>query len=412
MMNPSPAYIQSNSNDKKWFYRLKGENGLLEYLSDEEKILHLIISYINAENTRFYTSFESHSEFLHYMLKLPVEKRCFHEVVIERRPQKMRFDLDIKRYKYLDDKVIEEVSEDEIQVFIDELIESIISEFQNLGFRIDPKTNILLFSSNGKEKWSYHIIIDGFYCETHQDAGELFKKIVSRMTSKHLDWLDSSIYSANHCLRSLGSVKEGKTNDGLSELRVKILEKCWKFKGEEIRFEYSETPRHEKHELALEFERSFLTLVSNCYPIPSLVQRQILDGVQNKVEKQADDDVMDYAFRVFQSCYGNVCSYVGSMGNIIMMKRNYASGCPICDRVHENQNAFLYLRAVETENDVIQKYEIYFDCRRSNGKKIKIGEKMMMNDKKDKVIVEKKSRSGFRLSDIQYVSKTSIHEFK
>jgi hypothetical protein len=411
LLNP---YIVTNG--KKWFYRLKGENGLLENISDEDKVLHLIVSYINSEQTRFYTSFEAHSDFLLYMLKLPLEKRCFHEVVIDKRQQKMRFDLDIKRFKYIEDEVIEEVKEDEVEKFLDMLIESTIEEFEELGFKLNPKDHILVFSSHGKEKWSYHIIIDGFYCETHQDANELFKKITGRMNKDHLDWLDSSIYSANHCLRTLGSVKDGKLKNGDVEIRVKTLEKKWKFRGEEITFEYPEVPRHENHRLALEFERSFLTLITNCYPLPTLFHKQVMNEMEKQTkEKQANDEVMDYAFRVFQSYYGNICSYMGCMANIIMLKRNYASGCPICDRVHENENAFLYLKPVESENDVLLKYEIYFDCRRSNGKKIKIGEKKILDEKhlpKDKIVVEKSSKRGFCLSDIEYVSRNSVHNFK
>jgi hypothetical protein len=404
------------ANGKKWFYRLKGEDGLIENLTDEERALHLIISFINPEQRRFYTTFETHSEFIQYMIKLPQEKRCFHEVVLDRRPQKMRFDLDIKRYKYFEEKVIEEVSENDVQVFFDQLIESILLEFYEIGFKINPKDHLLVFSSHGKEKWSYHIIIDGFYCETHQDAAELFKRITSRMSRDHLDWLDGSIYSINHCLRTLGSVKE----DG----RIKILDKKWKFKNEEIIFEYPEPPRHENHRFALEFERSFLTLNSNCFPLPSFVQKQALDGINNKqVEKQAEEDVIHYASLLFKSLYGDICVPTGSMNNMILLTRKYPSGCPLCERVHENENAFLWLKPIETTG--ITKYEIYFHCRRAIGQKMKIGEKILVDEKqiKDsngqqkKVIVEKVSRGGFSLKDLEDISRTSIgslrdHKFK
>jgi len=406
------------SNGKKWFYRLKGENGLIENLSDEERALHLIISFINVGNTRFYTSFESHSEFLQYMIKLPVEKRCFHEVVLDRRPQKMRFDLDIKRYKYFEEKIIEEVNENDVQYFFDCLIESILDEFSEMGFEINPKDHILVFSSHGKEKWSYHIIIDGFYCETHQDAAELFKNITSKMrkTNEHQDWLDGSIYSVNHCLRTLGSVKE----DG----RIKILEKKWKYKSEEIIFEYPEKPRHENHRLALEFERSFLTLNSNCYPLPSLVQKQALDGVEKRPEKQAEEDVIHYASLLFKSLYGDICVPIGSMNNMIMLSRKYPSGCPICERVHENENAFLWLKPIEESNgndcNMFTKYEIYFHCRRAMGQKIKIGEKIIVDknqirDEKGeqkKIVVEKVNRGGFSLQHLKDISKTSISSLR
>lgn len=404
------------SNGKKWFYRLKGDNGLIENLSDEERALHLIVSFINVGNTRFYTSFESHSDFIQYMVKLPIEKRCFHEVVLDRRPQKMRFDLDIKRYKYFEEKIIEEVNEKDVQTFFDNLIESILKEFLEMGFKINPKEHILVFSSHGQQKWSYHIIIDGFYCETHQDAAELFKNITSRMKKDHQDWLDGSIYSVNHCLRTLGSAKE----DG----RIKILEKKWKYKDEEIIFEYHEQPRHDNHRLALEFERSFLTLNSNCYPLPSLSQKQALEGVEKRPEKQAEEDVIHYASLLFKSLYGDICVPISSMNNMIMLSRKYPSGCPICERVHENENAFLWLKPIEESNgsqtSVFTKYEIYFHCRRAMGQKIKIGEKIIVDKnqirdergEQKKVVVEKVNRGGFSLKDLKDISRTSIYSLR
>lgn len=411
------------TNGKKWFYRLKGDDGLIENLSDDERALHLIVSFINPEQKRFYTSFESHSEFLQYMLKLPLNKRCFHEVVLDRRPQKMRFDLDIKRYIYFEEKIIEEIKETDVQIFFEQLIESIMLEFSDIGFSIRPKDHLLVFSSHGKEKWSYHIIIDGFYCDTHQDAGELYKRITSRMSKEHLGWLDGSIYSVNHCLRTLGSVKE----DG----RIKILEKKWKYKDQEILFEYPEEPRHDNHRLALEFERSFLTLNSNCYPLPSFIQKQPLEGMEKKIEKQAEEDVVHYATLLFKSLYGDTCVPVGVMNNMIMLSRRYPSGCPICERVHENENAFLWLKPIE-DSEAFTKYEIYFHCRRAMGQKIKIGEKIMIDPKQlvkkelqnDKLqdhklqegqkqkIVESVWRGGFSLEDLEDISKTSIRKFK
>ena len=398
------------TNGKKWFFHLKGESGLLEYLSDDDKVSQLIVSFINPEGRRYYTSFDTHIDFLQHMLLLPIEKRCFHEVVIEKRIQKMRFDIDIKKYKYFENQIIEEITETDVQDFLNQLIDSTIEEYKNMGLTVDPKQNILVYSSHGKEKWSFHIIIDGFYCDTHQDASELFKKIISHMSKKYLDWLDSSIYSVNHCLRALGCVKEGQ-----NEIRVKKLEKSWKYKDTEIVFEYPETPIHEKHQMAMEFERSFLTLVSNCYPIPSLVSKQALDGVSKFSEKQVGNEILNYAFLVFQSRYGNVCSYFSSMGNMIMLTRNYASGCPICERVHEHENAFLIVKEIESEVHTLQKYEIYLYCRRASGKKIKIGEKVVVDQTvipKEKVVSEKVSKIGFRLEDLNYVSKTSTRSFK
>lgn len=403
------------TNGKRWFYRLKGQNGLLESLSDDEKMSHLIISFVNAENKRYFTSFDNYIQFLLYLLKTQEDNRNFHEVTIDKRPQKMRFDIDIKKYKYIDNKIIDEVKQEQVQKFLDDLVQSTIDEFKEFNYELEPKKHILLFSSHGEEKWSYHLIIDGFYCDNHQEANELYKRIVIRMSKDNIDWLDAGIYSVNHCLRTLGSVKKSvkQSGDGGIEKRVKILEKSWKFKDQEIQFVYSQIPRNDQHRLSLEFERCFLSLTETCFPIPNLVKQiSAEDGIKRK-ETQAEDGVLDFAYRLFLSTYGDIYSYAGTMGNIVMMIRNRASGCPICQRVHENENGFLWIKPIHSDNQVLNKYEVYFDCRRSNGIKIKIGEKVVVTEKEEKkVIAEKSSRVGFRLEDMEYVSKNSVKKWK
>ena len=107
-----PQFIFTNG--KRWFYRLKGSNGLLESLNDDERMTFLIISFVNKENKRYYTAFENYIQFLQYLLKTQEDNRNFHEVTIDR-PQKMRFDIDIKKFKYVNDKIIDEIKEEQVQ---------------------------------------------------------------------------------------------------------------------------------------------------------------------------------------------------------------------------------------------------------------------------------------------------------
>jgi hypothetical protein len=144
-----------------------------------------------------------------------------------------------------------------------------------------------------------------------------------------------------------------------------------------------------------------------------LVKKYSEEEELQRKEAKADDLVLDFAYRLFVSTYGDIYSYHGTMGNIVMMTRNRPSGCPICQRVHENENGFLWIKPVQSENQVLEKYEVYFDCRRSNGIKMKIGEKVVLTKKEDKkVVAEKSSKVGFRLEDMEYVSKNSFRKWK
>lgn len=378
-----------SSHGKKWLYRLKGGEkgqGLLDTMNDEEKVMSLIVCFVNSQNIRHYSKFDSFLECLQVMMKIDDEKRCFHEVVLENRNQKMRFDLDIKKVDGLDEK--------DIQDFIDDLISATISVYADIGYQLILAKDILLFSSHGQSKWSYHIIIDGFYCENCQEAQALFRKITDQMKYKERvsEWLDASIYNPNHSLRILNSVKDG---------RKKILEKVWRYANQDVVFEYSQKPRSDKHKIVMEFERSFISLTENCFPIPELVKKtSYVEG------KRVDDNVSDYAFRLFKSLYGDVFSYVRTVSNFVLMDRVKESGCPICNRVHENENAFLMVKTKETENGMT-KHEIYFYCRRASGQKVYVGEKIDFEAQQEKIVIENKPNARFNLSDIEYVSKTT-----
>lgn len=387
-----------HSFDRKWYYRMKGGDkgpGLLDFMDDDAKVSSLIVCFVNQQEIRHFTYFDSFIECIQTMLKVQEDKRCFHEVVLEFRNQKMRFDIDIKK--------TEEITDEMVQLFFDNLIQTTMDVYAEIGYQLIPEKHILVFSSHGNTKWSYHIIIDGFYCENCQESMALFKLIHSRLpngkagSSLTNEWLDGSIYNPNHSLRMLLSSKSG---------RVKKLEKIWKFKGKDVHFEYSEKPRNEKHQMVLEFERSFISLTENCFPIPKLTKKDPNHIPSEKI----NEEVSDYAYRLFCSVYGNVFKFSGMVSNFILLKRTEASGCPICDRVHEHENAFLVIKKHPEQNGM-SRHEIFFNCRRTNGKMISIGEKIEITQTDTPVVIENKGNAKFSLDEMKYVSKTSIRKF-
>lgn len=380
----------TRSHGKNWVYRLKGGEkgpGLLDLLDDEAKVSALIVCFVNSQDIRHYTKFDTFLECIQVMMKIEQDIRCFHEVVLEHRNQKMRFDIDIKKTP--------DVTETEVKQFMDDLIDATIRVYGEIGYQIVPEKHILLFSSHGPQKWSYHIIVDGFYCENCQEASALFKKITEKMPNQERvkDWLDASIYNANHSLRILSSVKNG---------RKKILEKVWKFRDQEVHFEYSQKPRNEKHQIVLEFERSFISLTENCFPIPMLVKKNFY----NNESEVMDDQVSDYAFRLFKSIYGDVFTHVKTVSNFVLLQRVKESGCPICNRVHESENAFLVVKTHPKENGMTR-HEVFFYCRRTSGNKVLVGEKIELDQEETKsVVIENKPNAKFCLKDLEMVSKT------
>ena len=105
--------------------------------------------------------FKDYVEFYHYSLKFDAGVRSFYEVILGDMPQKPHFDVDIKREEYM--RMYPDCNdfENDVQGVIETLIESCCLVLERHGIKIELDKHVLLFSSHGKDKRSYYLIIDG-----------------------------------------------------------------------------------------------------------------------------------------------------------------------------------------------------------------------------------------------------------
>jgi len=143
--------------DKTWHRLLipnRNKKSISLFKSEEINDLgnKLLVSFINNQDQRLFSIFNSVTDLFIYQEHFPDCGKCFFEIILGNSNQKPHFDLDIKNQT-------EEYSEK----VKDDLVKSIIKVTSEKGLDLTLEKDILIFSSHGKKKKSYHIIIDNYY---------------------------------------------------------------------------------------------------------------------------------------------------------------------------------------------------------------------------------------------------------
>lgn len=137
---------------------------------------NMIISLdVGKKGAKNFTFFDNLDLFINWYLSPDITVRNFYEVIPGEHPQKPHFDIDIPRNV----KDTEEPTE-----FVEEIVVSIVSVFKSqFAIELDRKL-IWIYSSHGPEKWSYHIVVDG-YCHSNNHQALLFYRRVVALMKLH-----------------------------------------------------------------------------------------------------------------------------------------------------------------------------------------------------------------------------------
>jgi len=323
------------------------------------------------KNNYLFSIFDTYLEFYRYLKSIPIYERCFFEVIPGNIQQKPRFDIEIT------DKhpSFEKYTINGFDTALDNIIKSILS----VEPRINIEKDILLFDSSGKNKISYHIVINNFFHNDKTEAKYFYDKVMENLPRDYCTFIDKSVYSSMQQFRIINSQK-------YQTGRIKKLVHEWKFEKKTIHVEYPEPPENEDHKNIMELGMSLITQTNDCLLIPINIQKNFTEIILEDLEK----DQVTKAFELLKHEIDseNVYEISEVKESVIILKRLKPSFCKTCKRIHEAENGFIL---------VINNYA-YYSCRRSE-KKTLLGP-----------LSEQKKIIEVKLKRVNIRSKINIHE--
>ena len=353
---------------KKWYYYFKSNSGRTDKrvgLCDEvnaETISKSLVVQFTIDKKRLFTNFVTIKDFLTYEAQFPNAYRGFYETILGQNGQKPHFDIDVDlrdehTKKYLSehpDLTVDQVMMD----LMEKIIDGIGVVFQKIGVVLDLTTDLLLFSSHGKTKRSYHVVVDNYYHTDHLEAGALCKLVLNQLPKDYHRWLDYRVYSKLQQFRMEGSQKIGSG-------RPKILNLVWDYHGQKVVYRTRDTIVNDYHLRQLIFEASLVSrprgakLESLLEMVPEMTKKaHQIEGLwlteqdgSNVLQLLADEAGVSTTDSRFPYKLSQVT------GGLVLLKRIRPSYCRVCNREHENENPYMV---------VVGRYkDVYFNCRRN-----------------------------------------------
>ncbi len=354
---------------KKWYTNLvpsseyKGKC-LMDDYRQEDLRSHLVICYTKQYTPDYvqhlYAVFDSYIEFYNYYIKFEMKDRCFYEII--QFYQKPHFDLDldsptyIKHYSYN-----KPYQYDEFFKVGTILIETLVRACKviMLPNLLNLEKDVLVYTSHGKskgkDKLSYHVIINHWCHIDEIEAGAFFEK-VSHLTAcllegKYVEWLDKSVYKSRQNFRLLGSHKFDTEADQITN-RTKKFESSFQYFDQVIVHEPDILNIAEKYS---HFSKSLITFTSGCQLLQSFGEHKNYENYDYDISEKDLEEIKVMLYKVFKDQF----TIRDIKKHKIFLKKRNPYYCPICYRVHPHENPMI----------VVYHGVVKFDCRRHDDKK-------------------------------------------
>lgn len=380
--------VETISGINWYYYLVPNENhySLIESIGVSELKKKFIVCQTlpNDKNpkkpTRLFAAFNSLFEFVHCMINITPERWFFFEVILGEQVQKLYFDIDISRETLEKLNIIQpQMSTEQVQQTMDlfanglltSLVGRIVDTFSIRNHKIDIARQVLLFSSNSTEKRSYHVIIDGYAVANCKENNILANEVLDGFPSHYKECIDSSMYSVKQQLRLLYSQKPGSG-------RPKIFVDRWQYGHHIIEYPYHNVSAPDVNSLEaiklnILFQAACVTYTERCQIIPILFETPIINhnltgrpkfwsetgAFDDYDENLLTDEILTAICERIDSILFEIFKMDKTLGTLILLRRKRSAHCSLCDRVHDNENAFLRINTAG---------KVYFYCRRNPDK--------------------------------------------
>ena len=357
-------------HDKRWYrllvpppepasgFQKKGfATSLMEKYTITDISRHYIICFTpppgflkGHEIKRLFAFFDSHVEIYEYLQKFETHNRCFYEVIFGELPQKPHFDIDVNSEDILPGDDMNYVA----RLLCDSVVLSCQEQLLEMGVVLDFSRDLLMYSSNGENKKSYHIVINNA-CHSNNKEAEAFyflvmQKVKQRGPERYSFCVDPKVYSRKQQFRMIGCTKAGAARQKI------FLESFWI--GEcEYKHVYDEDVTEPGMLILTMIRESLVSFVSGCSFLPNLLKENTYHRYESEdMEEDQVGECMKLLKGNGELCRGGTCpfSFISMKGSIISLKRERPSFCPLCNKTHQHENPYI----LTTQSRVI------WNCRR------------------------------------------------
>lgn len=272
-----------------------------------------------------YRNFNNPVMFLQFIVKnLP--NISLHEVIFGERPQKLRFDIDLKA-DTMEGVNINDVGNNILSLLINRIIYYF---FVTFNINLKPMENIFITESHTTNKFSSHVIIDDYFFMSHKHAEVIFNRILDCNELKQYctnQVIDCSLYAKTRNFRILGSTKY----DGEGQ-KKKLVENII-INGIKYEFNSKSFAKIKKIDQLLVKKQllisTLVTFIDHC----KLLDVEIPQPIYNAIT--VNNESINDAIELIESIYPGIFTVDSKQGNCIWMKHSQPYYCDVCERKHE-----------------------------------------------------------------------------
>lgn len=365
--------------DKRWYFRLvppkpheyQRARALMQDFPLNQLVNHLVICFTpdhlpnstkpfrkpDGDPIRIYAYFDSYLEFYQYQLNFEPEKRAFYEIIFGELPQKPHFDIDIDRQDFNTLYPGEDIDQ-AADLLRNAVIAGSVQVLSEKGVALDPQKDILLYTSHGPNKRSYHVVITNKCHDGNREAKAFYDLVMMKVNmitdGKYLDFVDASVYSPRQQFRIVGCQKQGSN-------RPKEFQETFRFQDNQQDIIYTHVYPEDAtepimRELAILYE-SLVGFTSGCVLLPSLAPPKPIHHHNLGDLPDLDGTTTDHCLNMLREKMPYCPFSINAVqGHLILLKRHAPSHCPICQKTvpHEKENPFMFVVGGK----------VYWDCRR------------------------------------------------
>lgn len=336
-----------NIND--WYYTRYNKETRQPW---EPKTFIVAIDYPNemtGKMSKRFAYFSDVGEFWRFYSQL--QDKHIYETISGDVRQKIKFDIDISRVEY---PTVDDV---EWSLIISTLVDGIVTISKRWGHDMIVERDILLCTSSNDKKYSAHIITPRICVDNNLIAKKFYHEVIEVIPLEYRKYIDDSVYSSNQQFRMLFSRKLGTDLSRTKEAKL-----IWTYRDKEIVTNLSLVKGLEIYGVFLASLITYTsdsTILSDPNPIaPSLSIKKTEGDYENINLSDAGK-----AYKLLKTLYPKtaILYRIGdvntNMINLIRLRRGL---CEVCNRSHDNENAYIQVMGEERH--------CFFVCRRGEGK--------------------------------------------